>query len=89
MLFFAVFLGFMAEYYLEYRAERHKEHDYLTSMTVDLKSDLAEMKARDSGMVQLNLAGNKLVQEIYKPTWAGTDIDSIYLHSIKIVTQFI
>jgi hypothetical protein len=89
MLFFAVFLGFMAEYYLEYRAERHKEHDYLTSMVVDLKTDLAEMKARDSGMVQLKNAGNKLVKEIYKPTWESTDIDSIYIHSIKIVTQFV
>ena len=89
MLFFAVFLGFMAEYYLEYRAERHKEHDYLTSMAVDLKNDLAEMKARDSGMVQLTISGNKLVQEIYKPIWVKTDIDSIYIHSIQIVTQFI
>lgn len=53
MLFFAVSLGFMSEYYLEYRAERHKEHDYINSMALDLKSDSVEMAFRIQGMESL------------------------------------
>jgi len=39
MLFLAVFAGFLAESYLEYRTERHKEHDFLNSLKKDLVSD--------------------------------------------------
>lgn len=88
MLFFAVFLGFMSEYYLEYRAERHKEHDYLVSMSEDLKADLDEMRIKNSNMEEMINAGNKIIQTIYNPVLKESDIDSIYLHSIVLITQF-
>ena len=43
MLFLAVFAGFLAESYLDYRTERHKEHDYLVSLVSDLKIDTADI----------------------------------------------
>lgn len=89
MLFFAVFLGFMSEYYLEYKAERHKEHDYLVSMVEDLKADTAEINAKNIGMNELIISGNKLTKLAYKKTWTDEDIDTIYLKSINLVTRLI
>lgn len=89
MLFFAVFLGFMSEYYLEYKAERHKEHDYLVSMVEDLKADTAEITAKNIAMNELMSSGNKLTQLAYKKTWTEEDIDTIYLKSINLVTRLV
>lgn len=89
MLFFAVFLGFMSEFYLEYRAERHKEHDYLVSMIEDLKADTAEIGAKNLAMNELMSAGNKLTQLAYKENWTDADTDSIYLNSILLVTRLV
>jgi hypothetical protein len=89
MLFFAVFLGFMSEYYLEYRAERHKEHDYLVSMVEDLKADTTEIATKNIAMNELMSSGNKLTQLAYKKTWTEEDIDTIYLKSINLVTRLV
>lgn len=43
MLFLAVFAGFLAESYLDYRTERHKERDYLVSLVSDLKIYAADI----------------------------------------------
>jgi hypothetical protein len=88
MLFFAVFLGFMSEYYLEYRAERHKEHDYLASMVVDLKADLSEMKTKDARMEEIIFSAKRLNDIIYKPVWGEEDVNSLYLNSIIMITRF-
>jgi hypothetical protein len=89
MLFFAVFLGFMSEYYLEYRAERHKEHDYLVSMVEDLKADTTEIAVKNIAMNELMSSGNKLTELAYKKTWTEEDIDTIYLKSINLVTRLV
>ena len=89
MLFFAVFLGFMSEYYLEYRAERHKEHDYLVSMVEDLKADTTEIATKNIAMNELMSSGNKLTELAYKKTWTEKDIDTIYLKSINLVTRLV
>ena len=89
MLFFAVFLGFMSEYYLEYKAERHKEHDYLKSMEVDLRSDSTEMALRIQGMESLKRMGLKLEKLLYQTKFSDDDIDSIYLISTKITATLI
>ena len=89
MLFFAVFLGFMSEYYLEYRAERHKEHDYLVSMVEDLKADTTEIATKNIAMNELMSSGNKLTELAYKKTWTEEDIDTIYLKSINLVTRLV
>lgn len=39
MLFLAVFCGFLAEYYLEYKIERHREKQYIVSISRDLRTD--------------------------------------------------
>ncbi|MFM1930276.1 MAG: hypothetical protein RL387_1604 [Bacteroidota bacterium] len=89
MLFFAVFLGFMSEYYLEYRAERHKEHDYLVSMVEDLKADTTEIGIKNLEMTQVLLSGDKLNQLAYKNNWSEEDIDTIYLKSIYITSRIV
>ena len=43
MLFFAVFLGFIAEYQLEHRIEKEKGTQYLKSMIVDIALDSAKI----------------------------------------------
>ena len=53
MLFFAVFAGFLAESYLEYRTDRHKEHDYLVSMISDLKIDTADISRKQVNMQEV------------------------------------
>lgn len=53
MLFFAVFCGFLAEYFLEYRIERHREHEFVESMVRDLKEDTAQIrKLYDQNILQ-------------------------------------
>jgi hypothetical protein len=89
MLFFAVFLGFMSEYYLEYRAERHKEHDYLVGMKEDLKVDLTEISTRVSAIEGLKEKSLKLEKTLYKTVWTESDIDSIYLWSLKLTATII
>ena len=89
MLFFAVFLGFMSEYYLEYKAERHKEQDYLVSMIEDLKADTTEIGFKNIAMNELISSGNKLTQLAYKKNWTDEDIDTIYLNSINLVTRLV
>ena len=39
MLFLAVFCGFLAEYQLEHKIEKDREHQYMESMVADLGSD--------------------------------------------------
>ncbi len=87
MLFFAVFLGFMSEAYLEYRTDRHKEHDYLTSLVADLKADTAEMKQKQNAMFEMMGAGNVIVKLVYKQKLNEKDIDTIYMNSIVAVTR--
>jgi len=43
MLFFAVFCGFIADYLLEERIERHREHQYIESLVRDLVMDSINM----------------------------------------------
>lgn len=45
MLFLAVFCGSLAEYFLEHRIERHREHEFIESMVMDLKEDTAKISA--------------------------------------------
>jgi len=43
MLFLAVFCGFLAEYQLEHKIEKDREHVYIRSMIEDLKKDTASL----------------------------------------------
>ena len=44
MLFLAVFCGFLAESFREYRVERHREKEYMRSLVQDLNSDISDME---------------------------------------------
>lgn len=81
MLFLAVVCGMLAEYYLENRIERHREHEFVESMVQDLKEDTvkisataAHCKKQVAGQMQLiNLLGTNLqnpdsVAKAYKLT---------------------
>jgi len=48
MLFFAVFCGFLAEYYLEQTIEHHREEQFMSSLVEDLSLDTTEVKLRIS-----------------------------------------
>lgn len=89
MLFFAVFLGFMSESYLEYKVERHKEYDYVLGMKLDLQSDTAEMAIRIKGMESMKRMGLKLEKMLYYDKFTDDDIDSIYLISTNFTATLI
>lgn len=84
MLFLAVFAGFLAESYLDYRTERHKEHDYLVSLVSDLKIDTADISVKEKNMKEVVEFGNKLSGVFYKDNWMDKYSDSVYLWSEDI-----
>mgnify|MGYP000482242818 CR=1 FL=1 len=84
MLFLAVFAGFMAESYLEYRTDRHKEHDYLVSMISDLKIDSADISVKEKNMKEVGIYGDKLSDIIYNINTIENNADSLYLFSENI-----
>lgn len=43
MLFFAVFSGLMAEYWLEHKIENDREKQFITSLVSDLKTDISNI----------------------------------------------
>ena len=79
MLFMAVFAGFLAESYLEYRAERHKEHDYLVSLVSDLRIDSADISRKEVNMSEVIDFGRKLTDIVYEDNWMNENADSMYL----------
>jgi hypothetical protein len=46
MLFLAVFCGFLAEYSLEHKIEKDREHQYMRSFVEDLERDTATLNTR-------------------------------------------
>ena len=81
MLFMAVFAGFMAESYLEYRAERHKEHDYLVSLVSDLKIDNADIDRKYKNMQLVFNNSHRLSELFYEDNWINEKSDSA-LHAL-------
>ena len=55
MLFFAVFCGFVSEYWLEHRIERDREKEYIKSEIADLKTDTLMFN-------NFSLAGNRQIE---------------------------
>lgn len=87
MLFFAVFAGFMAESYLEYRVERHKEHDYLVSMVKDLQMDTADMNNKMKNMTLLIDTSEVMVNILTKKDITRYDAYQIYNHAVYLETK--
>lgn len=87
MLFMAVFAGFMAESYLEYRAERHKEHDYLVSMMKDLQMDTADMSYKIKNMTMLIDTSEAISHLLTKNDISKTDVYQIYSNAIFLETK--
>ena len=46
MLFLAVFCGFLAEYFLEHKIEKDREHQYIRSLVQDLERDSITLNTR-------------------------------------------
>lgn len=87
MLFMAVFAGFLAESYLEYRAERHKEHDYLVSMVKDLQLDTADMNYKMKNMTMLIDTSNTVIHLLTKNEISKTEVYQIYRNAIFLETK--
>src|SRR5688500_17833178 len=45
MLFLAVFCGFLAEYALEHKIEKDREKQFIKSLVIDIKADIAQLKS--------------------------------------------
>ena len=87
MLFMAVFAGFMAESYLEYRAERHKEHDYLVSMVKDLQLDTADMNYKMKNMTMLLDTSETISHVLTKKEITNYDAYQIYNEAVFLETK--
>jgi hypothetical protein len=71
MLFFAVFLGFIAENIRENSVERHREKEYIVSMIEDLKND--------SSFLEISI--NKLIP--YHLHWLDSTVHLLQSNSLK------
>jgi hypothetical protein len=64
MLFLAVFLGFVAENIREHKVEKNREHEYIESLTADLRDDVhnldSMMEFEQAGVSQLDTLTNLL-----------------------------
>jgi len=87
MLFLAVFAGFLAESYLDYRTERHKEHDYLASMVKDLQLDTADMNFKMNNMTMLIDTSEAIIHLLTKKNITRHDTYQIYNDAIFLETK--
>lgn len=87
MLFLAVFAGFLAESYLDYRTERHKEHDFLVSLATDLKMDTADMNYRMKNMTLIVDTSNAVIDLLTKNDISKSDVYQIYRNAIYLETK--
>jgi hypothetical protein len=61
MLFFAVFLGFLAENIREHKVEREREKEYIETMISDLKEDTTLLNVSISGFKQKGIELDSLI----------------------------
>jgi predicted house-cleaning noncanonical NTP pyrophosphatase (MazG superfamily) len=87
MLFMAVFAGFLAESYLEYRAERHKEHDYLVSLVTDLKMDSADMSYKMKNMAELVDTAVTISKLLTQNNLSKEEVYRIYNNTVFLETK--
>mgnify|MGYP000396733346 CR=1 FL=1 len=87
MLFIAVFAGFLAESYLEYRAERHKEHDYLVSLVTDLKMDSTDMSYKMKNMEELVDTSNSIIIMLAKQKISKENIYRLYNNTVYLESK--
>lgn len=78
MLSLAVFCGFLAEYYLEYRIERHREREFIQSMLMDLKEDTATINEVYAFNRQQARALDTLVGLLYNHTNRPDSVGKAY-----------
>ncbi len=76
MLFLAVFCGYLAEYNLENRIERHREHKYMQSMLIDLKDDTLMIRKTIARAKELSTGLDSFQQNLYNYSFNPT-FDSI------------
>jgi len=79
MLFLAVFCGFLAEYQLEHKIEKDREHQYMQSFLEDLQSDTTQLNAViDFGQKQL-LVLDSLIDLINNQSINNDNIVQLYM----------
>jgi hypothetical protein len=69
MLFLAVFCGFLAEYQLEHKIEKDREHQYINSLISDIKADTARINLviRNRNQREINLDSVSLLLNSSSP----------------------
>ena len=87
MLFLAVFAGFLAESYLDYRTERHKEHDYLVSLVTDLKMDSADMSYKMKNMAELVDTAVTISKLLTQNNLSKEEVHRIYNNTVYLETK--
>ena len=78
MLFLAVFLGFVAENIREHQVERHREQEFIKSLTADLADDMHTLETgisfEETGLKQLDT----LINFLATPSLAKQNTDVLY-----------
>jgi hypothetical protein len=102
MLFLAVFCGFLAEYQLEHTIEHQREKTYISSLAVDIKSDIATfdtlikrnealIKSKDT-MVQITATGSVAPEKVelyYDLLWSSIGYPTHLTLSKRTITQLL
>lgn len=85
MLFLAVFFGFLAEVYLEYRMDKEKERDFAISIIEDLKDDVRNIDV-DIENKESKIKNAELLKALLFNGFNPDKADSIYYLSRKFST---
>jgi len=89
MLFLAVFVSFLAESYLDFRTERHKEKDYLITLKNDLQSDTTNINFSLRNSDSLTIYSKRLSYLVYNYNKSIESQIQLYDCGIHIVTNLI
>ncbi len=87
MLFFAVFCGFLAEYFLEHQIEKERGNQYVRSMIEDIVSDSTKInQSFDFGKDQ-EIGLDSLSALFNNPPYNDSTIKRMYLLMLKYTTN--
>lgn len=80
MLFLAVFCGSLAEYQLEHRIEKEREHQYIESMVADLHEDSAKINGSIKYCERQIRAFDTLLNVMYTTPYTDSSLRKMYIY---------
>ena len=81
MLFLAVFCGFLAEYQLEHKIEKEKEHEFIKSLISDLKDDTLRITAQINDIQKGILLFDSLSKLLQSSELVKKNVETVYYTS--------